>query len=972
MSTSIWANIPAADHSESVLQSIFGVNVSTILNNTEPTTLFGYLFSYYNTGLLAIVFVIYAFIIIIGTVNTAKDGQFLGRNWSGHWIPLRAIFGSVAAIPFKSGYCMAQYLIFAMVASGISFADYLWMHIVTEVVNGKVPPVVSTSVNDTIKGDLSIYMMSQLTQSIVNNPKFIGNGKLCSKENNAISCNISYQAPVTSDFIKAYAIPINHGTWKGWPTDIKFIQDDWEPFIKRGMTAWSLLNTANNYVQVQLTNATWNGTYVIPSMDKNQAQQNLTKLSHQYGDFNTKDFLNNPDKISVPKGLDDATRIIIKSLESKQSTIMQKCQFDDTNNICYKAKNYGWWDADQLYLSLDNSLSGNLQNLYNNFNDFSKSLNSGLSNTQVPVTYKSIKLEFETSYTPLSAFSGGGSYSQSDTFKPHTSSDPSSATMAFSGYNMVNLSHYTNLKKTNTFAVSLSNVRDTFNKIIYKAYNVTNKTSCATNSDCSKLTSQVNSLITDGVEFKYAQYLYILSSIAQSAYNNYINNNDTITPTPQQLIEIIIQPTLNLFTFFQANNVNFATDSGKPNTNGVTDPAENLLSNIFKRLLGGSAVSGSSVGGLLKQIYNIGNVEDQGQGFAAKNFSMIQNVQSVGMALIEGTISDMLDIFATAKLQLSGIKNDADQKISNLESDSVNASIINAVTFGMSSSITQNVMSLKFAEAMYHTTMKLASFTLSLIWMPMVLFVLTTIFGIGVSFTLIIPLTPFILFWAGKVAWLLLAIEAMVAAPIVALGLVYPEGHEVFGKTEPAIQICMNLVLRPVFMIVGMIAGIGLTYILIQFSSEGFKAVTNSLLSLLPVGDGTDAATYSRGVLSCLVIFIYATFLAMAFTKCFSLIYVIPDKVLQWIGNTRSERAGEAEIQEFKGATTQMAQQGAQAGGSTLNEGLQAQKSYTQSATDGAYKVGEAESNKNMAIGNTAGSIGKSIAKSGMNKQLMT
>ena len=51
-----------------------------------------------------------------------------------------------------------------------------------------------------------------------------------------------------------------------------------------------------------------------------------------------------------------------------------------------------------------------------------------------------------------------------------------------------------------------------------------------------------------------------------------------------------------------------------------------------------------------------------------------------------------------------------------------------------------------------------------------------------------------------------------------------------------------------------------------------------------------------------MIIFLYATFLSMAFMKCFSLIYVIPDKVLQWIGNTRGKRAGEAEIQEFKGA----------------------------------------------------------------------
>lgn len=70
------------------------------------------------------------------------------------------------------------------------------------------------------------------------------------------------------------------------------------------------------------------------------------------------------------------------------------------------------------------------------------------------------------------------------------------------------------------------------------------------------------------------------------------------------------------------------------------------------------------------------------------------------------------------------------------------------------------------------------------------IFVLITLFGIGVLFALIIPLTPFILFWAGKIAWLLLVIEALIAAPIVALGIVYPQGHEVLAKQKLVFRLC--------------------------------------------------------------------------------------------------------------------------------------------------------------------------------------
>lgn len=284
----------------------------------------------------------------------------------------------------------------------------------------------------------------------------------------------------------------------------------------------------------------------------------------------------------------------------------------------------------------------------------------------------------------------------------------------------------------------------------------------------------------------------------------------------------------------------------------------------------------------------------------------------------------------------------------------------------MFSSTLSSISNLQYAQAMYKTTMKLASFSLSLIWLPLVIFVLTTIFSIGISFSLIIPLTPFILFWAGKTAWLLLVIEAMIAAPIVALGLVYPEGHEVFGKSESSIQIGMSLVFRPVFMVLGMIFGIGLTYIVIKYSAYGFHSITDSLLSLMPEGDGSDAATYARGIFSCMIIFLYATFLSMAFVKCFSLIYLLPDKVLRWIGNTTSEHAGESEIQEFKGAGMQYAQGAAQAGGQTLNEGINAQKSKTQSYQQGKFETSKAGSQLGMSASRDAANAVKQIGEAAL------
>ncbi|MCF6816854.1 hypothetical protein L3H31_10805, partial [Corynebacterium sp. MC-29] len=191
-------------------------------------------------------------------------------------------------------------------------------------------------------------------------------------------------------------------------------------------------------------------------------------------------------------------------------------------------------------------------------------------------------------------------------------------------------------------------------------------------------------------------------------------------------------------------------------TSGITDPAEVLLSNIFSQI--GSNSSTAEVGSLLSKISKIGSVPDniKDKNFAAKNFSMIQNVQAVGMALIEGTINSMIGIFSHAKDQLQQIQNSAKQQFGEAEDHAKGYAAANAFTLGLFGSTFSAQTNLEFAKVMFNVTMQLATFSLSLMWLPLVIFVLGSVFSIGISFSLVIPLTPYILFWAGKTAWLLL------------------------------------------------------------------------------------------------------------------------------------------------------------------------------------------------------------------------
>ncbi|TNF70091.1 MAG: hypothetical protein EP298_00685 [Gammaproteobacteria bacterium] len=994
MSSTIWGTVPVGDKSQEVLTTIFGGDVTNLLTHVN-TTLFSVTFQNFNTGLLAITFVLYAFIIIIGTINTARDGQFLGKNWSGHWISLRAIFGTICAVPFSTGYCVAQYLIFAMVTAGISFADYVWSNVVDQVVDGNVPPVVSSEVSNNIDTYLATYMMSNLTQNLLDtNLFYTGSSPACTKapstvtvkvpqyttdaqgnktltgykteekDSELITCKVNYSTAATGGFVKAYQAPMADAVEVGNESNKPFA--DYSSILGQGLTSWSKVE-GDNYVQFQLNTTDWIGSFKVNQMYGQPTYQDVQGILNQYNAGGNSQYLG-VNLVTTPNGLNQygadtmsgTSTAIINYLETQSGSVTQECS-EDPNNICQIAKTDGWWTADEIYLQFDNALSENLQNLYNNFEKLSTAASKVANQTSIPVDYSEIDVHYVENSNSISDLLSGADVS----FKPLNDSKYEHVAK------MTDLATYQQngqLNNSGSFATSMSNVRDLFNKMI-------------DNADSSKLLSgytptqlhaEVNSLLTDGMQYQYANYLYIIYSLTNSVYSTY-NISDTTKPDDipastranvANLTNTIIIPTLNLFSFFYANGVDFGANKDPIDTANVTDPAQQLLTKIFNML--GTNTSAGEAGGLLDQIYNIGTPADPDAPFAAQNFSMVQNVQAVGMALIEGTINSMIGIFSHAKDELQQIQNSAKQQFGQAEDNAKGYAVANAFTLGLFSSTFSAQTNLEFAKAMFDVTMQLATFSLSLMWLPLVLFVLSSIFSIGISFSLIIPLTPYILFWAGKTAWLLLVIEAMAAAPFVSLGLVYPEGHEVFGKSEPGIQICMNLVLRPVFMILGMIFGIGLTYVVIQYSAEGFHAITDSLLNLMPVSDGTDAAGYARGVFSCMIIFLYATFLSMAFMKCFSLIYVIPDKVLQWIGNTRGERAGEAEIQEFKGAGAQYSQGAAQAGGQSMTQGIEAEKSYTSSYAQGQKDVSQSTAQRNMAISNDSANTAKQAGEAAM------
>ncbi|MDF1683952.1 MAG: type IVB secretion system protein DotA [Legionellaceae bacterium] len=162
--------------------------------------------------------------------------------------------------------------------------------------------------------------------------------------------------------------------------------------------------------------------------------------------------------------------------------------------------------------------------------------------------------------------------------------------------------------------------------------------------------------------------------------------------------------------------------------------------------------------------------------------------------------------------------------------------------------------------------------------------------GIGYTTAYYIPFLPYMIFTFGALAWFIAVVEAMAAAPLVALGISHPEGHDALGKSEQGLMILLNVFLRPAMMVIGFIASIAMCYVGVWLLNSGFSNVIGYLKS----GD-VWGATESWSAISTaipwasmfgafFVVIIYTMIYLTLVEKSFSLIAVLPDKVLRWVG----------------------------------------------------------------------------------------
>lgn len=156
---------------------------------------------------------------------------------------------------------------------------------------------------------------------------------------------------------------------------------------------------------------------------------------------------------------------------------------------------------------------------------------------------------------------------------------------------------------------------------------------------------------------------------------------------------------------------------------------------------------------------------------------------------------------------------------------------------------------------------------------PVFFALLGALFVYGALLGIYIPMIPYVVFSITAIGWLIATIESMAAAPIVALGILSPGGqHELLGKAEQAMFIMLNLFLRPTLMVVGLLAAMLLANVAIKLINFGFIQVMG------------DIVAHPGMVEQFIFIAVYISLVFIAMNKVFSLIHLIPERVLTYIG----------------------------------------------------------------------------------------
>ncbi|HGO6081625.1 TPA: DotA/TraY family protein [Burkholderia cenocepacia] len=175
---------------------------------------------------------------------------------------------------------------------------------------------------------------------------------------------------------------------------------------------------------------------------------------------------------------------------------------------------------------------------------------------------------------------------------------------------------------------------------------------------------------------------------------------------------------------------------------------------------------------------------------------------------------------------------------------------------------------------------------------PMLFTLMIPLLFIGAGLSLYLPMIPFITWFGAIMNWVVIVGEAIVAAPLWAMTHLGGDGDGMGQRTAHGYIFLLNVTVRPILMVIGFFFGGAVL-------QQG-GGVLNKFFGIAVANAQFDSLTGIVSVIGYLAI--YFMLAANLIQTSFSLIFVVPDQVLNWVGGLATATLGRETTGEVRGA----------------------------------------------------------------------
>ncbi len=800
---------PSSDLSMYYLSMIFG-SVGGLLSG-GGSQIMGKMFAVFNAAALAFGGLLLAYLFLMGTLNTAHEGELLGKRYSSIWIPVRAVLGCALLIPKATGYSIIQVIVMWVVIQGIGAADSTWNAAVNYLQKGGT--IISATTQPTAAGK------EQLTKLPGNTMKML----VC-VANLQHYINKAQGGTNYVNFFNAIQ-PMKLGSLTNPHTgQIKPVNQAHVPMLNGNSPYADLDNLCGTM--------SWN-TNLKGGTEKNSksaltlAKARTLAYQEMFSSLQSQAELVAPNYDKAESGSPDALPYGSCPVDGKKDSGRMKA--------CGPGSSTAWFNGNTNTLFDTN---GSL--LYKTYSTY----NSQMSAVRQTVNTELSASNVDASHGPTIKGSGIGS----------------------------STTHFSDMKKQGWISAG-----EYYFDLVAMNHNITKSL-----GDPPQVTYNLKKEVDNaGGADKFCR---------QSKYSSLFGG----TSTCEDFVNASLSgPDIgNIPSGYPSNTIlNYINSASAYQPQGI-DRGPTGDASFHGRLWGLDAFFTARL--------IIMGVASSGSGTASP---VVWTMVGIGIAMVNTLAADMQEMHDTLLgpthsnnyvsggnplLWLARLGNDM--------MDYAGLIWLTGLGFAISAFVSGLVPSVNMAEAAVAAATWLA---------PIVTAIVAMLFAGGMVLAVYLPFIPFIIFTLAAIGWMIAVIESMVAAPLVALGLIWPEGHEVFGKSEQAMMLLLNVFLRPSMMVIGLVAGISLSYAGVWLFSQGFWYVCSIVNSSFNPGG------FAFIFLGSLVI--YVTSVMAVIQKSCELIYLVPDKVTRWLSGGMAESFGSDSaregVQAVRGASSQFGSQ---------------------------------------------------------------